>query len=109
MKAASGDSINLRGGWDQLWSALRAASGFEQVLSLATIVGVMLVVVAFIGWLWKRKRSNGFSGAGSDSGGIWIAMIIGAVLAAPGLLFPIVLTIFDVIVNAGISIWNQTA
>ena len=39
---------------------------------------------------------------------MWWAIGIGAVLSAPGVIFPILLTFVDVIANAVISVYNAT-
>lgn len=104
---AAAEKVDLSGGWDQFWSALKGASGMDQILNLMTIIGVIIVVFALLKWTWDRRRGGGFGGGGG-SGGVWGALLVGAVLTAPALLFPIMLTVLDVIANAVVSIWNKS-
>ena len=53
--------------------------------------------------VWQRARNQG-----GDSGKLVWAVAIGATLAAPGVIFPLALTLVDVIANAGISVYQAT-
>lgn len=93
--------INLSSGWDQLWSAVSRALG-SSVTQLMLVIGVGLIAAAFIGWIWKRRRSGG--GGMQDMSAIWWTMGIGAILAAPDLVLPLILNLVDAVVNAGANI-----
>ncbi|GAB2733291.1 hypothetical protein [Nocardioides pakistanensis] len=99
--------IDLSGAWDKFWGAITAASGADQIINLLGIIGVALVAMALIKWAWDRRRGGG-GGMGQQSSAVWGALLIGAILSAPGVILPILLTFMDVIANAGISIWNNT-
>lgn len=78
--------IDLVGGWSQLIGLVPAG-----VLTLATIAGVILIIVRVGGWAWKRARSGG-----SGMGGFpWWSLIIGGVLAGPQLFIPAILILFQ--------------
>jgi hypothetical protein len=107
--ASGGDEIDLSGGWDTLWGSLTDATGFGNVMNLVTVIGVAIVVLAFLGWLWKKFSNRPVPGMGSGGGsGLVWAMIVGAVLTAPNLLLPTVLTFVDLLLNAGVSIFQGT-
>ena len=60
-------------------------------------------MLAFASFFWQRARQKG-----ADGGKLWWAVAIGAVLSAPGVIFPILLTFVDVIANAVISVYQAT-
>jgi hypothetical protein len=95
--------VNLSDSWNQFWGAVQGPAA--PLLNLVKIVGVALVVMAFAKWAWDRRRRGG----AGDSSGIWAALLIGALMSAPGVIIPMVLRIFDIVVNASISIWNNSA
>lgn len=93
--------INLTAGWNDLWGAVQGALG-TGITRLMLVVGVGLVVMSLFSWLWKRRKSGG--GGMQDMNGVWWTMAVGALLAGPAFLFPMMLRVVDGIINAGIGI-----
>ncbi|MCC3299473.1 hypothetical protein [Arthrobacter caoxuetaonis] len=94
-------TVNLKGGWESFWTAITA--GFPTITNMMTIVGVILVVFALLKWAWDRRRGGGM---GQGAQPLWGALIPGAILAAPDMLFPILLGILDLVINVVISLIN---
>lgn len=91
--------VNLKGGWNGVWSAVNA--GFPGLTKLMTIIGVILVVFALLKWAWDRRRGGGM---GQGSQPLWGALIPGAILCAPGVLFPMLLGLLDWVANICIQL-----
>lgn len=104
--AAGGGQVHLKDNFNQFWSSLTGAAGMNGIVKLAAIVGVALVAWALIKWAWDRRRGGG---AGGQHQGVMGALLIGAILSAPSVLLPILLTFLDVIVNGGIKIYNSAS
>lgn len=98
------NKIDFTGGWTTLWNGITSSIG-PQFATLLNVVGVAIVVMAIFKWAWDRKRSGG--GMGNTSN-VWGALLVGCMLAAPGLIVPIFLTILDAIASAAVGIWNNT-
>jgi hypothetical protein len=94
--------VDLSGAWSTFWNAVTSSTG-AQLTNVLSVLGVALLVFAFASYMWQRARSKG-----GDSGKLWWAVAIGATLAAPGVIFPLVLTVVDLIANAGISVYEAT-
>ena len=62
-----------------------------------------MLLGALAAFLWRRARNQGGGG-----GSLMWAVVIGAFLAAPGVIFPLVLTAVDILANAGISVYQAT-
>lgn len=99
-----GNTIDLAGGWNTLWGALNIP---PQMMTLLTVVGVIIVIIAVIKWIFDRKR-QGSSGMGQSSGPVLWAALAGVAIAAPALIIPIFLKIIDWIINGLVSIWQGT-
>ncbi|GAA3632603.1 hypothetical protein [Microlunatus ginsengisoli] len=97
--------VDLSGAWSTFWNAV-SSSGGAQLTNVLSVVGVAVLVLAFASFFWQRARHNNKGVA--DGGKLWWAIGIGAVLSAPGVIFPILLTFVDVIANAVISVYNAT-
>lgn len=91
--------VNLKGGWDRVWQAVQ--DGFPGLPQLMTIIGVILVVAALLKWAWDRRRGGGM---GQGSAPLWGALIPGAILCAPGILFPLLLGLLDWVANICIQL-----
>jgi len=98
---ASG-SVNFQSGWGTVWNSVTAAVG-TQLTTLLTAVGVVLVVFAIVKWLWDRRRS-GFQG--NHSSLLW-TFGVGAVLAAPDVIIPLLLGLADLITNAVVGLFGN--
>jgi hypothetical protein len=93
-------SVNFQSGWSTVWNSVTAAAG-SQLTTLMTALGVVLVVFAIVKWLWDRRRS-GFQG--NHSGLLW-TFGVGAVLAAPDVIIPLLLGLADLITNAAVGLF----
>lgn len=96
------ETVDLSLSWDQFWGSFRTAVG-EELLTLITMVGMLLVVGAVLKWLWDRRRGNGGGGMGGANAILW-TLLLGATLAAPGLLIPLFLNLLDGLANAFVSV-----
>lgn len=95
------NEIDLSGSWDKVWSAV---SGDSTITTLAAIVGVILVLAAIGGFIWRKARGKGSEGAGR---GLILTLLIGAILAAPSVVLPLLLGLADLLINTGIRLYNQ--
>jgi hypothetical protein len=86
-------SINLSGDWTSLWNPISSQLG--PVMTILSWAGVLIVVGGVAKWAWDRKK-----GMPGRHGGVLWALAIGALLAAPGVVIPIILGLADVVVNA---------
>ncbi|GAB3176137.1 hypothetical protein GCM10027059_50530 [Myceligenerans halotolerans] len=94
------EPIDLDGSWSVLWGSIISASGMGRVADLVSVLGVALVVVSVIGWIWQRRRRGG----GGRNAGLVVALIIGAIMAGPNVLLPRLLWIVDALVNAFVNL-----
>lgn len=92
--------VNLKGSWSSFWGAI--SGGFGGLTTMLSIVGVGLVVVAIGKWVWDRRRQGG---AGNHQP-LWGALLVGALLCAPTVLMPLLLTVMDAVANIGISLFK---
>lgn len=99
MAVPMGGEVNLKGGWGTFWGAITA--GFPGITTLMTVIGVALVVFALIKWAWDRRRGGGM---GQGSQPLWGALVPGAILAAPAVLFPLLLGLLDWVANIVIQL-----
>lgn len=95
--APGGTEIDFSGDWDSVWSNLKSGTGFQGLLDLAAGVGVLLIVVALCMWAWKKFTGRNVPGGQTSITG---ALILGAMLCGPELVFPLVLQMCDLVVNA---------
>ncbi len=93
--------VNLAAGWAKVWGVVQGALG--GVAGLLTAVGVILVVAALVKFLWDKRRGGG----GQGSSAVLWAIVVGSVLAAPGLIIPLLLGVTDVVANAIVGIFNS--
>jgi len=89
-------SINFASSWTTFWSSISGSLG--KLPTLLGIIGMLLVVSAILTYLWERRR-NGGGGQTKDHSKILWAIIIGAILAAPSVVIPAILTIVDFVAN----------
>jgi hypothetical protein len=95
-------SVDLSGGWSTFWNAVTSSAG-TPLTGILSVLGVMVLVFALAGYFWQRAR-----GKSSDNGHLMWAMAVGALLAAPGVIFPLILGLMDMVANAVISIYQAT-
>jgi len=95
-------AVDLSGSWQTFWSAITQAA--PQITGFMSVLGVAILLFSLVGYLWSRMRRQG----SSDGGRLIWAVIVGATLAAPGVLFPLMLGLADMIANAAIGIWTAT-
>lgn len=96
--------IDLHGAWKTFEQAL--GNTVNPLLTLLAVFGVLIVIVAIGKWAWDRRRGQGGMG---QTGGVWGGLLVGALMCAPKVLIPIFLLILDVIANAVIRVWENTA
>lgn len=101
---ANEDPINLSGGWGTIIDAIGGTLG--PFLTLMTATGVIVIVMAVFKFMWDKRRGGGMGQGGSQIG--W-AIALGALLAGPMLLIPIMLTFVDIIANAVVSIFQSAS
>ncbi|ACV79083.1 acetate CoA-transferase subunit alpha [Nakamurella multipartita] len=94
------DTVNLRGGWNDLINALNVPGGLWVLLTAA---GVIVVVAALLKLLWDKRR-----GGGGGVSSIFTPLMIGAFLAAPKVVVPILLWMIDLVINAAISLIRRS-
>lgn len=86
-------SINFASSWTTFWSSISGSLG--KLPTLLGIIGMLLVVAAILTYLWERRRGGG---GGGHQKILW-TILVGAILAAPSVVIPAILTIVDFIAN----------
>lgn len=94
-------AVDFKAGWDKIWTAVQSGMGTGFTIFL-TAVGVAIVVVAILAWVWGKARNRPTNAAGL----VW-SIAFGALLAAPALIIPFVLFVASGAVNAYLNITNQ--
>lgn len=95
--------VSFAGEWDRVWQTIEAsAPGLDGTLKF-----VAAIIVAWVIIRWIKDSRNG--GAGQKSKSIWMPLLGAAVLAAPGLLIPVFLTIADILVNLALGLVGGAA
>lgn len=92
--------VDLKGSWDTFWNAI--SGDVKSVLSLIAIIGAVIIVGAIITYFWNRKRG----GDASTSALMW-TVAVGALLAAPGAIIPLLLLLFDAIANGMLTLLSR--
>lgn len=107
--AAGDKTVDLAGGWSTFWTGIQKGNPtFSSITTLMTVIGTIVVVMAFGKWLWEKRKGTGGGGGGGRSDGILWALAAGAMLAAPNLIIPIVLTILDTVANGVAGVFDTT-
>jgi hypothetical protein len=96
VRTAASGGIDLVGGFTTLWNNLPNSTSIAVVLSM---IAVIIILVTVVPWLWQRRK-GGLSGMG---GFPWVGVVVAALLAGPAVVFPVLLGIFSLIINLGIS------
>ncbi|WP_114906739.1 DUF6750 family protein [Ornithinimicrobium murale] len=85
-------AVDFVGPWDKFWGAI--ASSAEGIVTLAAVVGVVLVVSSIFMWIFKKARGGG----ANTSTLVWM-IIVGGILCAPTILIPTILRILQFVIN----------
>lgn len=96
--------VDFSGGWNTFWGAISGELG--GVTTLLTVIGMLMVLGSVLGYIWMKRRNANVKDGLS---GVFIVMFVGAVLAAPGALIPLVLTIVDWAANAVLALLQRLA
>lgn len=72
------------------WNKLISAPWLSGLLSVLGVVGIAIVALSILGWVWKKRR-----GGGGGSGFPIFPVIIGAILASPKFVIPVLLIILQ--------------
>lgn len=96
------EAVDFSGAWTRFWAQVQGVLTTEQTEKMGTIA-VIFVVASLIGLLWSRSR-----GRGASSQGFMVMLVLAAMLASPGRIIPIILSVIDAIVNFVISMFTAT-
>ena len=96
--------IDISRHWETFWSALtrNAGGGLTTVMAW---VGLAVVAAAVAVLIWRKFRRKGEQG---QAGMLGWAILFGALLAGPDLLFPVLLNIVDAVANTAIGMWKAS-
>lgn len=94
-------AIDLASSWTKAWTAISGPLG--AFASLLGVIGALLVVFGVAGYIWERRR-----GGGASHQKLLYTIVIGAILAAPGVVVPSLLTAVDFLINALIGLLHGT-
>ena len=94
------NKVDLTSGWNKLWSAI---SGVAPEFWVAlTMIGVGLII--FATGKWALEKYTGRGGQGGKT--IMWALVVGCLLAAPAVLIPLMLGIFELIISLVVSLFD---
>lgn len=105
---ASGETIDFAGAWSKLWTAIMSATGIAGIMTVLTIGGAVIALIAIGKYLFQQRKSGG-QGAGHGLSQIGWALPVALLLMAPNLLIPLVLKVFDVFANVLVKIISLAA
>lgn len=88
----TGSNLNLSGAWTAFWNGI--SSGLGNLPMALAIIGMLIIVGGLVKFFWDKRRGGG----GNNSQLVWTS-VIGALLAAPNLIIPLLLGIIDLVVN----------
>jgi len=95
------NTLDFSGAWSSFWSAITGTANIKGVLTLAGVVGLLLVVGAIVTWLFQKRRGGGLA---QGTSGLIITIVVGAILAGPNFAIPAILKVVDTLGNAVIKI-----
>lgn len=93
-----GSGLNWVDGWNRLIAVVPS-----NVLTFMTVLGVVILVIAIIGFFWQRRKGGGAGLQGFP----WIAVILAGALAGPQLVIPAIIGVLQFIVGFVITIVNS--
>lgn len=102
MSMLAQQEIDLQGGWESFYNSVRSSVG-SGLFDLLTGLGAVIVVIAILKWIWDKRRG------GARSQGVLWAIVVGAILAAPGLIIPVMLGIIDTVANAFVDLFDRAS
>lgn len=97
-------TVDLTSGWNTLWGAIQGVIG-GPVMTLLTIIGVILVIASISSYFFQKRRGGG---AMQGLGPVMWTLVCGALLAAPQVIIPLVLTLLDFAINTLVAIVNAS-
>lgn len=86
--------VGLKGAWDQLVAVIPPG-----VMTLAAVIGVILVVFGLVSWLWRKR-----TGGGGLNGFPVMMVVLGGILAFPALLMGPALMLLEGLLNVFVSL-----
>ena len=86
-------TIDLVGPWEKFWDVVSGALP-DAVNTTIVLIGIGLILFTVIKYLWDKRR-----GQGGKASPVWWTLAFGAVLLAPDVLLPLVLSIFEIVIN----------
>lgn len=90
------EKVDFVGNWNKAWAVL--SNGTESIWTTVAIVGIVVLVFSIGKFIWDRKR-----GSGGNTAGLLGAAAVGALMCSPQVVIPILLMIFQIIVNMFIN------
>ncbi|MCU9986658.1 hypothetical protein [Mobiluncus curtisii] len=81
---------NLVNGWNKIVGML------DRVLVPLSIVGVIVLVLALVGYLWSKRKGGGNP---QLTQGLLITVVIAGICASPKVIIPAFLAIFDILID----------
>jgi len=93
-----GNGLNWVAGWNRLISVVPG-----NVLTFMTVLGVAILFISVVAWLWQRRKGGGAGMQGFP----WIAVVLAGALAGPQLVIPAIIGVLQFIVGFFITIVNS--
>lgn len=93
MEASSPEKVSVAAQWDEFWGTLTESN--PQITGILSFVGIAIAAWAVIRWIMDA-RNGGATRAGK--GPMWL-LFLGLALTAPGMVIPLVLSVFDIVAN----------
>lgn len=93
------NSIALADSWGKIWGAI--SGSFGGLATMLAIIGLFIILGSVGKWLWDKRK-----GGGGGMGKMAIPLLIGVILAGPGVIIPIFLRLLDFVVNGLIALFK---
>ena len=90
------DRVDFSGAFETLWARADVPQAAAQIMTWA---GLLLILWAGWQWVWSRHK-----GRGQGASVLAWPLAIGAALAAPAVIIPMVLVGVDAVVNLALSL-----